>query len=175
MVHTTASPGGVGAAASGCPYAAFVENGAAPSYLAQNADFDKVECDPNNKNCQVPANNNQGLQTNVDTPCLEEIEPDTMTCEEVALSWTLECQHSATAAKNLADGFKCGCSSDSVQKEGYCQRTCGLCSPVFVNQQVSICGMFLSSVSCACPSTSLMLSILSFLLSLNRDSDRDHL
>jgi hypothetical protein len=140
VAEAAARHGGVAAAASaaaaaGCPYASFIENGAAPSYMAQNTGFDMVECDPNNKNCQVPTTNNQGLQTNVDTPCLEDIEPDTMSCAEVALSWSLECQDSAAAEANLADGFKCGCMSDMVQDGTYCQRTCGLCSPVLVSQQ----------------------------------------
>lgn len=130
-------PGGVGAAASGCPFASFLGSGAAPAYVAQNSNFAEVLCGPNNKNCDAPSNNNQGLQTNhLDNPCLDEVAPDNMTCAEVASSWTLGCQDSAAAAENLANGFKCGCMSDMVQSQNYCQRTCGLCSPVFVNQQV---------------------------------------
>ncbi len=144
VAEAAARHGGVSAAAFaaataagvGCPVASFSENGAAPAYMAQNSDFEMVECDPNNKNCQVPANKNQGLQTNVDTPCLEDVDPDAMSCAEVALSWSLECQDSAAAATNLANGFKCGCMSDMVQNGKYCQRTCGLCSPVLVSKQV---------------------------------------
>ena len=124
------------AAASGCPFT-FVKDGAASSYLAQNSGYSEVTCDENNKNCQVPTT--QGLQTNTDMPCLQDIAPAGMTCKEVSESWTLACQDSATATANLADGFKCGCMSDKVQNEKFCERTCGLCSPVFVNSEVRIC------------------------------------
>ena len=115
------------------------ENGAAPAYVEQWTGFEEVTCEANNKNCQVPANNNQGLQSNVDSPCLEETAPDGMDCREVAKSWAPECQDNATAAQFLADGFKCGCMSDKVQQEGYCERSCGKCSPVFVSKLVSVC------------------------------------
>lgn len=134
------------AVSSGCPL--FKENGAAPSYVAQSSAFSEVTCEENNKNCQVPTI--QGLQTNVDmmtSACLQDIAPDGMTCKQVSESWTPACQDSTFATANLADGFKCGCMSDKVQKENFCERTCGLCSPLFVNSEV--CSVF---PLCACRS-----------------------
>lgn len=77
-----------------CPYS-FVIDGAAPSYVAQNDGFSEVTCAFNEVKCDVSSNSNsnsQGLQTNIVDPCLEDVAPDGMTCEEVATSWVPECQ-----------------------------------------------------------------------------------
>ena len=57
-------------AAFSCPFT-FEKDSAAPSYSAQNSEFSEVTRDKNNKNCQVPTT--QGLQTNIDMPCLSRI------------------------------------------------------------------------------------------------------
>lgn len=101
-------------ASGGCPFAAsFVENGAAPMYVAQNDNFAEVSCQENDKNCDIPGAGNQGLQTKIDEPCLEDVEPEGLTCLEVATSWTEQCSDDNNSL--LSDGFTCGCMSDSVQ------------------------------------------------------------
>ena len=65
-------------------------------------------------------------------PCLEDVAPADMTCMEVAHLWSPECQTDNAA---LADDFTCGCMSDWVQNGTYCQRSCNLCSPLFVNSE----------------------------------------
>ncbi|KAL7552625.1 hypothetical protein ACHAWF_015853, partial [Thalassiosira exigua] len=117
----------------GCP--AFVADGAAPDYVAQVDGFEAVECAADEKTCKTPEDGNQGLQSNVFEPCLEDIAPGGATCLEVAERWTAACQE-GTQENNtlLQDGFTCGCMSAMVQNGTYCQRTCGLCSPVFVNK-----------------------------------------
>lgn len=120
---------GVGAAASGCPLG-FFENGATPSYHAQQTGFDEVVC--GNETCEVPQpDGNQGLRTNVFEPCLTEVAPPGITCQELARQWSPACQVKGADFS----GYSCGCQSDAVQNGVYCQRSCAKCSPVFVNSE----------------------------------------
>lgn len=74
-----------------CPYN-FITDGAAPAYVAQNDGFVRVTCEFNAQKCEVPNSGSQGLQTNTYEPCLEDVAPEDMTCEEVATSWVPACQ-----------------------------------------------------------------------------------
>jgi len=130
---TTAQHEGVGAANTGCPFmGGFVKNGASPGYVAQQHDFAEVTCLDDESLCETPGNGNQGLQTNVVDPCTFEVAPEGMTCDELVLLWTPACQDDG---RTDFSGYSCGCQSDGVQDGTYCQRSCALCSPVFVNHE----------------------------------------
>lgn len=120
----------------GCPVFSFPEHGAAPAYTAQDGDtFEPVSCDANDKVCDVPSDGNQGLHKDVFEPCLEDIAPPEMTCMEVAESWTEDCMNPDDTTLLDDEFFTCGCMSNLIQDGTYCQRTCGQCSPVFVNRE----------------------------------------
>lgn len=61
-----------------------------------------------------------------------EVAPEGMTCDELVLLWTPACQDDG---RTDFSGYSCGCQSEGVQDGTYCQRSCALCSPVFVNHE----------------------------------------
>jgi hypothetical protein len=64
-------------------------------------------------------------------PCLEDIAPPDMPCEELVLQWTPACQEDNA----IFTDYSCGCMSEGVQNATYCQRSCAMCSPRFVSME----------------------------------------